>query len=266
MANRTDLPKTNEGNEKARKPRASAKRKPQQAEKRQDAPQETANDVQETKETASQRLFREEEVKRLVAQEVAKREEAMRAQIAPIVVKMNTPESERVLFLWQAPVADYNVLLIGENGIYGRVTGKTDTFWVPKAELSRVLTEQVRNFIKRRWLIVLSGLTEEEREALGCNYSEGEILPRAAFRKMLDMGEQLVDLFPGLCESHKRMVAQFLAEAYDAGDERVTRDLVVKLNKITKAATKDAGGEDDAGRRGMFAPLIEKMNAQDAKA
>ena len=130
MANRTDLPKTNEGNEKARKPRASAKRKPQQAEKRQDAPQETANDVQETKETASQRLFSEEEVKRLVAQEVAKREEAMRAQIAPIVVKMNTPESERVLFLWQAPVADYNVLLIGENGIYGRVTGKTDTFWV----------------------------------------------------------------------------------------------------------------------------------------
>ena len=101
---------------------------------------------------------------------------------------------------------------------------------------------------------------------LGQDLSEGEILPRAAFRKMLDMGEQLVDLFPGLCESHKRMVAQFLAEAYDAGDERVTRDLVVKLNKITKAATKDAGGEDDAGRRGMFAPLIEKMNAQDAKA
>lgn len=260
MANKTDGME----NEKVRKPRASAKRDAQQTAKRQAAPDQSFNEAQS--ETEKPRMFSEDDVKRMIAQEVAKREEAMRAQIAPIVVKMNTPESERVLFLWQAPVADYNVLLIGENGIYGRVTGKTDTFWVPKAELSRVLTEQVRNFIKRRWLIVLSGLTEEERDALGCNYAEGEILSRTAFRKLLDMGEQLPEIFPSLCESHKRMVVQFLAEAYDTGDERVTRDLVVKLNKITKDAVKDTMGEDDPGRRGMLAPLIEKMNAQDAKA
>lgn len=206
----------------------------------------------------SPRMYTEEEVRKLL-EEVDKKRASEAAQI---VVKMSTPESERVAFLWQAPVADYNVLEIGENGRFGRVTGKTDTFWVPKSELASILTEQIRSYIKRRWLIVLSGVSDEEREILGCAYKDGELLSREAFRKMLDMGDDIVDIFQGLCRPHKEMVAQRYYEAYLAQDSRVTRDRVLALNELSKKDYADAP-QGDPNRAGLFARLIREMNRQD---
>ena len=76
-------------------------------------------------------------------------------------------DTERVHFLWQADVADYNLVTFGPGGMYGSITGKTGTFSVPKNELSRILDDRTRRFLERRWLIVLDGLTDDERESLG---------------------------------------------------------------------------------------------------
>lgn len=51
---------------------------------------------------------------------------------------------------------------------------------MPKPDLSRILTEMNRRFMAQRWLLVVSGLTDEEREALGVDYKSGEVLDKRA--------------------------------------------------------------------------------------
>nr|DAK83909.1 MAG TPA: hypothetical protein [Caudoviricetes sp.] len=162
-------------------------------------------------------------------------------------------ETERVQFLWQAEVADDNVVMFGDGGMYGQVVGKSGTFFVPKSELSRVLTDVNRVYLKRRWLIVVSGLTEEEREALDVDYKEGELLDKRAFAKMVELGDELLDIYPKLCEGHKRMVAQRYMEAYTNSSPYVTRERVEKLNEMSKAD----------GGKGDFAAILEKMYKRD---
>lgn len=167
-----------------------------------------------------------------------------------------TQHDEPVYFLFEAEVADDNIYEIGDHGQYGRITGKTGNFSVPKNELSRAMDQLFRTLMDNRWIIVLSGLTEEEREIYGVNYSEGEYLDKKAFMKMVDLGDQMLDIYPKLCAGHKEMVAKRYYEAYLAGNPKVTRELVVQLNKLSK----DAGN-----KKGDFSAIIELMNEKDAE-
>jgi hypothetical protein len=155
---------------------------------------------------------------------------------------------EKVHLLWQAEVADDNLLLVGENGMYGRIVGKTGSAFIPKNELSRVLDTAMRAYIDQRWMIVVSGLDDEEKESLGVDYKDGEILDKKAFAKMIEMGDEMLEIFPELCESHQEMVAKRFYEAYHS-NKAVKRDLVVALNKIHSYPA--------------FKAIIEEMNAAD---
>ena len=155
---------------------------------------------------------------------------------------------EKVHLLWQAEVADDNLLLVGENGMYGRIIGKTGSAFIPKNELSRVLDTAMRAYIDKRWMIVVSGLDDEEKESLGVNYKDGEILDKKAFAKMIEMGDEMLNIFPELCESHQEMVAKRFYEAYHS-NKYVKRELVVALNKIHSYPA--------------FKAIIEEMNAAD---
>lgn len=183
--------------------------------------------------------------------------EEMRRQMAeltrPQVVQVQA-DVEKVLFLWQAEVADENVQAFGDRGMFGRIVGKTGSFYVPKADLSKLLDDRVRYFLDQRWLIVVSGLTDEEREALGVDYREGELLDKRAFRKLLELGDGIFDLYPMLCEGHKKMVVQRYAEGYAEGSGWVTRERVTKLNELSKA---------EHGGKGDFVSILERMNAAD---
>lgn len=183
--------------------------------------------------------------------------EAMQAQMAslamPKVIQV-AADTEKVHFLWQAPVADDNVVLFGEGGMYGRITGKTGSFFVPKSELSRILDSMTRLFLEKRWLLVLDGLDDDEREALGIAYKDGEVLDKRAFAKMVDLGDEILEIFPLLCDSHKEMVGQRFYEAWVAGNKNVKRETVVELLKMSKAAGVEIKG---------FSAIIEEMNAAD---
>lgn len=185
--------------------------------------------------------------------------EAMRKQMEslakPQVVQVMA-DTEKVHFLWQAEVSDSNVVHFGDGGMYGRIVGKTGSFYVPKSDLSRVLTEVNRLHLKRRWLIIVSGLDDEERVALGVDYKEGELLDKRAFAKMVDLGDEILEIYPALCEGHKKMVAQRYAEAFHKNNPNVTRERVLALN----AMSKEAGSE-----KGDFTPIIEMMNQRDAE-
>lgn len=166
-------------------------------------------------------------------------------------------DTEKVVLRFQAEVADDNVATFGPEGMYGQVTGKTGTITVPKSEWSRFYNESVRNMIYRRWLIVLSGMDEQERELYGCNYKPGEVLDEMAFHKMLDLGRDLIAVFPALCDAHKEMVAnRFLTAWMDWDPRAMDRDLIVALNELSK---------DDTHKKGMFVPIIEGLNAKDAE-
>lgn len=185
--------------------------------------------------------------------------EAMQKQMEslakPQVVQVMA-DTEKVHFLWQAEVSDSNVVHFGDGGMYGRIVGKTGSFYVPKSDLSRVLTEVNRLHLKRRWLIIVSGLDDEERVALGVDYKEGELLDKRAFAKMVDLGDEILEIYPALCEGHKKMVAQRYAEAFHKNNPNVTRERVLALN----AMSKEAGSE-----KGDFTPIIEMMNQRDTE-
>lgn len=191
----------------------------------------------------------------------------LQAQLAnqrPQVVQVMA-DTERVTMRFQAEVSDDNVAVFGPDGMYGQVTGKTGIVTVPKAEWSRFYNESVRNMIARRWLIVLSGMDEQEREMYGCAYKDGEILDEMAFYKLLDMGRDLIAVFPALCEDHQAMVARRFIDAWAKGDHRANdRELIVALNEMSKETYRNMENGDPR-RKGLFWPIIEGMNAKDAE-
>ena len=169
----------------------------------------------------------------------------------PQQIIVSADSGERVWFLWMADVADDNVTLIGEHGEYGRIVGKTGSFYVPKNDLSRVLDTANRYYLQNRWMIVVSGLDEDEREALGVNYKEGELLDQKAFTRITELDhDTLFEIFPALCESHKEMIASRYHEAYENG-KKINRQTVLDLNKIFPSPA--------------FTDIIERMNEEELK-
>ncbi len=201
--------------------------------------------------------FTEEQVKAMIAEAVAKATAeataALKAQQAPQIVQI-TADTEKVHFLWQAEVSPENVYEIGPNGMYGRIVGKTGSFYVPKSDLSRVMDSMFRYCLEKRWIIAVDGLTDEEREAYGVNYREGEILDKRGFAKMVELGNDILDIYPKLCAGHREMVAKRYHEAYQEKSMYVTREIVVALNDMSKKF----GSKD-----GDFADIIDAMNAAD---
>jgi DNA-binding transcriptional MerR regulator len=164
-------------------------------------------------------------------------------------------DTERVYFLWQAEVADYNLVTFGPGGMYGSITGKTGTFSVPKNEMSRILDDKNRNFLAKRWLIVVDGLTDDERESLGVAYKDGEIMDRKVFSRMVDLSvDEISEVYRKLCTDHKEMVAKRYYEAWLNRNENVTREKVIALRNITR----DMGLDIKA-----FQQILQMMNASD---
>ena len=218
-----------------------------------------AEPVEAQEEVKTERLYTEQEVNGLFAN-LQEQIKALQAQVEAAKVPnvtVNTPDKERVTFRWQAPVADDNVLEIGEGGRYANVTGRQGTFFVPKDELHRVLTPMLRSFIANRWLIVLDGLDEMERVALGVDYKPGEVLDTAAFMRLIDLGPELLELYPALCAGNRRIVAKLIYESWATdGYKHVKRDIVKGLEDFCSA--------NDPEEK-TFQTILTEMNAKEAE-
>lgn len=204
--------------------------------------------------------FTKEQVQQMIAEAVAK----ARDSVQPTIIQVQG-DQEKIVLRFQAEVADDNVAVFGDGGYYGRITGKHGILTVPKSDFSRFYSDQVQWMMDHRWLIVLSGMTDDERELYRVKYREGEYLDEMAFSKMLDMSEEeMLGIFPKLCDSYKEMVARRFATAYQHGDVRATerRGLIKKLNDMTKTMFADKP-ENDPRRKGLFAGILEEMNRKD---
>lgn len=225
-------------------------------------PEEKAKKAQETPVTYTAEQVAEmvrEASEKAAAAAVAEAMKNLPPQQPQVVQVM--ADTEKVVLRWMAPVADDNVAVFGPNGMYGQVTGKNGTVIVPKGEWSRFYDETMRRFIDRRWLVVLSGMTDDERALYHCDYRKGEVMDEKGFANIFRMGEELLPYFDALCTEHQEMVARSFCEAAEKGElDGDWRPLVKKLNAMNKKRYKNAP-ENDIRRKGMFRPVLDALNS-----
>ncbi len=158
-------------------------------------------------------------------------------------------KEEYVTLLYIGAIADGTVVSLGEK--LGQINKAGATRDIPKRDFLQGTTYTVERMLEERSLIVVNGLTKEERERFGVDYKEGELLTQEAFYKLLNYSDsEITDIFRKLCVDHRRVVAKlFLSAYFEKGDNRITAEKVKSLNEISKENDKD----------GMFKPILEDM-------
>lgn len=211
-------------------------------------------DAKETVESAA--TFTEEQVREMIAQAVAEAVAKQQAQ------KPAAPDSDGMVTLqFFDEVNDHNLIYLGENGKYGQIIGKRWTGQVPKmAFIGDFRTPLMQNLLESRNMIVLDGLTDEERKLYGVDYVQGEYIDNKLYEALLHMPENdLLDIYRALCPEWRRMVAVKFADAYAQGKLRVTREALLALNRESRKDNKSLP-KDDPRRNGDFWGVIQQMN------
>lgn len=205
-------------------------------------------------------FYSEEQVKALVAKAVAEALAAGKEENASAVPSMNDVVTMRFV----DEVNDHNVVYLGKDGKYGQIIGKRWTGQVPKmAFIGDFRTPMIQQLLKNRNLIVVDGLTDDERRLYGVMYGDGEFIDEKLYDRMIRMDEKsLVELYENLCPEWRRMLAVRFADAYEDGKLRVTREALLALNRISKKDNKKLPA-DDPRRKGAFWALIQKFNFAD---
>lgn len=134
------------------------------------------------------------------------------------------------------------------------ITGSGRVFSVSLDQFEgEFMTPLTMELIRERKFVILSGLSDEQREQYGCLYTEGEVVKNEGVFDALitESVEKAVRIFGELCQEHRQMAAtRFMTAYYEKHDNRLTRDRIEALNKIGK----------QNGEEGLFAPILKEMN------
>lgn len=202
--------------------------------------------------------FTLEQVQKMIEEALAKRD----SEHKPEQHTQNSADAV-VTMIFQAEVNDSNELLLGPNGKYGMITGKHAIVTINKRDfVSDFRTTMIQYLLKNRNLIVVSGLSDEERKIYGVDYQQGEYLEPAVYDRLIEMGDGVVDFFEKLHVTWQEMVATKFVEAYENKTLKCSREALLEMNRISK---KNYTGlpKDDARRKGAFYSIIHEMNAAD---
>lgn len=204
--------------------------------------QKTKSNIEEPR---APRTYTEEEVKAIAAQAakdaIANYEKEHRNDTAVY-------REEFVTLLYIGAIADGTVVSLGKLGQINKAGATRD---IPKKDFLQGMTFLIERMLEDRSLIVVNGLTKEERERYGVDYKDGELLTQEAFYKLLNYSDsEITEIFRKLCTDHRRVVAKlFLSAYFEKSDNRITAEKVKSLNEISKENDKD----------GMFKPILEDM-------
>lgn len=189
-------------------------------------------------------------------------EAELNAMIAAAVQKAlaNVPQATQTVVL--APEETVTVVFFGGiargttvriNGDMGYINRDGGSREFPKREFLSKLDKVTEDLLAERKLIIVDGLTDEERERYGVLYTEGELLNEHRFAKLLEYDvDELTSLYKLLCAAHKDIVAKLLITALEGGDTRVTVEKVQALREIDK---QNAANEN----RDRFQRLLSAM-------
>ena len=164
--------------------------------------------------------------------------------------KEETKEEGYVTLIYLAEVSPENLLTLPSYGSLrpGSVLTVKKSEWGGK-----FMSPLAVKLLRRRHLIVASGLDYEERERWGVNYKEGEVLDARAFDKLLDMDKgALCDMFSRLCPEHQRFVVRRFITAFETHDNRVSVDKARALNDLCR------NGENE----GILTPVLKAMGEE----
>lgn len=211
--------------------------------------------VQESKQ---ENVFTEEQVRKMIAEAVAKYASENKSEPAH-----TSPTDGVVTMFWQAEVNDANEIPLGPNGKFGMITGKHAMLTIPKRDfVGEFRTTTIQYYLKSRNLIVIDGLTDDERRVYGLEYKKGEYLEPAVYDRLIEMGDEVLEIFPKLHQTWREMIAVKFLEAFDNQTLKCSRDTLIKLNQISKRDYANLPKED-ARRKGGFYEIIHRMNAAD---
>lgn len=165
----------------------------------------------------------------------------------PQIVQVST-EEPMVTLLYMGSVAPGAVVDLGDK--IGAIMGHGGTKDVPKKLFLQNLTTNILRRLKDRRLVVLNGLSDEERNRYGLEYADGELAPADIYEKLLGYDEKtVIDIFSKACYRHKQLIATLYIDAYIAHDNRVNQPLIQKLQEISKTIDSD----------GMFTSILKDM-------
>lgn len=195
----------------------------------------------------TEKTYTEKQVDELIKKAV---KQALEENQAQTIVQVSKEEYVTVLLI--TAVADDTSVSVGEIGKINRAGNTLDI--EKKTFLQCMGNPVVDTLLRKRKLIVVNGLTDEERERFGLLYEEGELLTQKAYFKLLDFTrEEIVSIFEKLCDEHKRVVAKMYMTAYfDKNDNRVNLETVRDLNRLSKSVEKD----------GLFKTIIDDIGAK----
>lgn len=199
------------------------------------------------------KTFTEAELNALIAAAVQKALSNVPQVTQTVVV---APEETVKVVFFGGIARGTTVRINGDMGYINRDGGSRE---FPKREFLSKLDKVTEDLLTDRKLIIVDGLTDEERERYGVLYTEGELLDEHHFAKLLDYGaNELLAFYKLLCSAHKDVVAKMFVSALDGGDTRVTVEKVKLLRKFDKNNTAD-------DNRDRFQRLYSAMTRREAE-
>ena len=201
----------------------------------------TAEKTVKAAEPKAEKTFTADEVNEMIKAAIAEAQKSVKPQV------IYARTDEQITLCYAGPMAAgtvYNMPEIGNiNRQFGYITVNKENFLQKKYY-------KIDNKLRKRLLLVVSGMTDEERARYGVLYKPGEILSEKVFEGLLDLSvEELCTEFNRVCEEHKRIITTEIMSAFYQGDPRATQDKVKAINDLSKAIDK----------RGLLTPVLEKI-------
>lgn len=207
--------------------------------------------VSESK-TTSKKQYSSEEIANVLNTPEA--QAAMQKMIAEMLAKQPQPvmqvnyqKEEMVTLLYMGAVAEGSMVTLWEGF---EIQGRGGTRDIPKKEFLQHLSQGVIKRLKDRRLIVVDGLSDDERERYGVKYTDNELASVDIYYKLLSYDEdKIISIFKNVCDSHKTIIASLFKTAYMAHDNRINQPLIERLNKASKTVDP----------KGMFSDILKDM-------
>lgn len=202
--------------------------------------------------TTSKKQYSSEEIANVLNTPEA--QAAMQKMIAEMLAKQPQPvmqvnyqKEEMVTLLYMGAVAEGSMVTLWEGF---EIQGRGGTRDIPKKEFLQNLSQGVIKRLKDRRLIVVDGLSDDERERYGVKYTDNELASVDIYYKLLSYDEdKIINIFTNVCDSHKTIIASLFKTAYMAHDNRINQPLIERLNKASKTIDP----------KGMFSDILKDM-------
>lgn len=180
-------------------------------------------------EKTTAKTFSEKEVQEMIARAVA---DAMaKANTSPSVIQVES-KTEYVTLQYIGGIAEGTSVNLGA---LGQIYRDGDTITVPKQHFVSNINATVNLLLKNRELIVLEGLTDEERIRFGVSYKPNELLNGDTFARLLDYSaDELGEVYRALGDKHKTIAVNVLYSAALNSDPRATTEKLKKILQIDK--------------------------------